>query len=1409
MPENWKAYFLLYILWTVNISDGLSQNNIIFEHINRDNGLPNNSVTAIVQDKHGMMWFAMFNGLVRFNGYDYKYFFNNPKDSNSIADNYVNCLEMAQDGSLLIGHENHGFSIFNHQTESFRKFQHKPSDTNSLNSNHVFSLHGDKKGHVWIGTDKGLNRLDVSTGKFIHYPIVPEHKKNEAFISSILEENDGKLLLFVSGEKIIRFDPESGLSKLIYSISFPINQKRINKGGIIYKDHQDFLWIGAEFDGLSRFQESTGLIKHYNSKNSSIQSNVIMHIMEDHLHRIWVATDGGGLLNYNKEKDDFSAYRYDVKNKSSISSNAVYTVFEDDNSNIWIGTYSAGLNVIKPNKRRFETYTNNGNGSNSLSYKSVLSFADAGMGNVWVGTDGGGLNLFDPEIKKFEYFTKENTGICSNIVKSLARDSAGNIWIGTYADGLCVSNFQKNQFKSYRPSAEISSSTITKLNVWAITKGRNGDIWIGNLDGGLDQFVSSKNQFNHYLHDIKSGVLQNSGVVAILRDKQENIWLGLESQPGLHKLNPSTGIITSFIHQENNKNSLPNTCVQTIMQDSDGKIWVGLKHGGISMLENEKEKKFINYSQARGIPGTTTYGIVEDGHKNLWISTDYGIYVFERNKNSFRSFDKSDGLQSLEFAMNAYYKDKDGFIYFGGSDGFNRFHPDSIHYNKHVPNVLISSLKIFNQEIIPGKEQNGKIYFNKPIYLLDTLFLDHLDNVFTLEFTAVDYASPEKNKFAYRLEGLEENWNNVNSSKRITTYTNLSPGTYIFHVKACNNDGLWNEDGRRLTIIVSPPWWQTLWFKALLLALSLLVAYVYSYLRNKNIILSALVLKREVNLRTSELLEANTLLTEQKQEMVRQYDRILEQQKELLVKKTELEEANIFLETSNNQKSTLISVVSHDVKGPVNNFLTLIQSGQKVANEEVRAILNIAANQAHSLVQMTTDLLQWAMFQRNKSNQSKESVKVADLCNELREELNPFAFEKLVKIEVDVLANLYVLVDRNALKTIIRNICSNAIKFSPFDGTVYLHAREASSENGVLITVRDQGNGIEPDKIPDLFKLKANKGTKGTFGEQGEGIALVFADELAKLNNGRLSVESKLGTGSIFSILMPSGNHLQNLPQFELEQELPAVNSIEISREQQEHYKRILQRKIVILVEDDEILRKYLQTFLCEIVEVYDFSSGEDALLQIQSLSPDLIISDLNLKGMSGFDLIKIIKSDPQTSHISCFIISGEDRTETMARGYEYGIDSYLTKPLDKLELMDRISKHFLQQQQRVKRYFLEADTDVGILTDDPLNKIFLEKLVQFIENKLSDTSLNAQILCDEMGMSRSALYQKLKILTGQSVNDFIKVVRLRKSLELLKGRSFNISQIAYETGFNTPSYYTASFRKHFGFSPSEFLKRK
>lgn len=1036
-----------------------------------------------------MMWFSTFNGLVRFNGYDYKIFEHNPSDSNSLADNLVNCLKLTNDGKILIGHENHGFSIFDYETEKFHRYKHAENVKNSLHSDRVFDLHCDKKGVIWIGTLGGLGKFDTKSGVFSHYKITsPDDKESgENFISSVIEEADGQLLLFVSGKKIARFDPATSSYAFLKSPDLPHPKIRLNRGGIIYKDKQDNIWIGTEYEGIIRFNEKTGAVDFYNTTNSKLTTNVILHFAQDRTGKMWISTDGSGLMEYNYKTDRFNFHQYEPENATAISTNAIYYVYEDRTGHLWIGTYSAGINIIKQNKKRFELYTNGANSQTSLSYKSVLSFADGGNGKVWIGTDGGGLNLFDPKKKTFEWFTKSNSGICSDIIKSLVTDNFGNLWMGTYASGLCRANFEKKQFAHYLPSEKLEPSTIARINVWALGKGKNGDIWIGELDAGLDHYNPNTKAFSHYFYQNDGdGKAKNGSVIALLIDKDENVWIGTETQ-GMHMLNANKNRITTFSNQPNDTRSLPTNNVQTIMQDSDGFIWVGTKQGGISKLTNPAKKEFITYTETEGLAGNTVYGIVEDGHKNLWISTDNGISMFNKTTGQFHTFDKSDGLQSLEFAMNACYKDADGFIYFGGTDGFNRFHPDSIKYNDHKPEVFISGLRLFNKSIVT---KNGYCkYFKKPIHILDTIQLSYSDYVFSLEFAAIDFTTPERNKFAYRLEGFEQEWNYVDANKRIATYTNLTPGTYTFHVRASNNDGLWNEQGRSIVIIVTPPWWQTWWFRLLVILLTSAALLGVYYLRLRQIRERNVVLHKQIKQKTSELEGINTELIE-----------------------------------SNNTKNKLFSIIGHDLRNPVSALSTLtdmLQTNHTILSEKDKShIIDHIQASSTALKLLVNNLLDWALVQSKHLDPHPTIVETRKATEECFKLVKLSAHSKNILLENLCAENHYVFADPNMFHTILRNIVSNSIKFTPKDGRITIESTEIGHEK-ILISITDTGIGMSQQKIDELLSNQKLVSTTGTANEKGSGLGLVVVKEFVEVNKGYLTITSSPEKGTTFMIQLP------------------------------------------------------------------------------------------------------------------------------------------------------------------------------------------------------------------------------------------------------------------------------------------------
>ena len=1116
----------------------IGQGKIEFEHLNRNQGLPTNTITAIVQDKYGMLWLGTQNGLVRFDGYDYKLYVQDPKDSNSIQNNFIDYLGLANDGDLLIGHKGYGFSIYYIETGVFQHFRHDPRNPNSLRNDQVIAMYSDPKGIIWIGTNMGLERFDPKSGRFDHYDIKEAHISRKAAVSSIVQEPDGKLLMYVSGNKIVRFDPRNRTYRFLPITSALNIHIRINRGGVLYLDRKSYLWIGTEFEGLIRYHEKTGEIVRYNTKNSLLKSNVIMQIIEDSFGTVWVATDGGGLMEFDSKVNKPIIHQFDPKDPSSLSSNAVYSICETREGHLWVAAFSAGLNIFKKNKKRFELYNDKGLEGKSLNNKSVLSFADAGNGQIWVGTDGGGLNLFDPQKKTFIYYTKENSSICSNVIKTLLNDNEDNLWIGTYASGLCVANFKKKYFKHFLPTDFSNGKSISRFNVWALSKAKNGNLWIGELDGGLDYYNFENHKFKNYYHifpGLKKLVAPN--FVSVFADNDDNLWVGTQTQ-GAYKISNKGNKTTPFNHRPNDPKSIVSDYIQVITQDTEGRIWIGTKQGGLSMLPNSNAEKFVNFSAKNGLPGNTVFSVIEDHKKDIWIATDNGLCKYAPKTGVFRTFDESDGLQSLEFKTGAVYKEASGHICFGGPEGFNRFHPDSIGYNVHAPEVYISSIKLFNKPIEPKQSYNNKVYFTKPVHLLDTLSLSYSDYVLSIDFTGIDYTSPDKNKFAYMLEGFEKDWNEVDANRRSANYTNLAPGQYVFRVKAANNDGLWNEKGRTLIIIISPPWWQTWWFRILATIAILSALVIFYYWRVRQISARNIFLERAVQERTAELREANERLVnsneeirisneqleKQNFEILKMNEKILFQKKEIVQQKEELEVKNNQLNQINATKDKLISIIGHDLRNPVSALTSLAEMLQtmykSLSEKDIAQIVGHIQSSSTSLKLLVNNLLDWALVQNKHVEPQLKKVQVWKEVEECF---------KLLKLHADgkgiMFNNLcneadFVQADKNMLQTVFRNLVGNAVKFTPKGGSISISS-ERTEKGELLVTITDTGVGMTQEKIDQLHKNQLIGTTAGTSNEKGTGLGLVIVREFIEANQGSLEITSIPNQGTKFKIYLP------------------------------------------------------------------------------------------------------------------------------------------------------------------------------------------------------------------------------------------------------------------------------------------------
>jgi ligand-binding sensor domain-containing protein/signal transduction histidine kinase len=1131
-------YCLICFGFIVSLSTALAQ-PVEFEHINRSHGLPNNTVTSIVQDKYGMMWFGTMNGLVRYDGYDFKVFVSHPNDTNTLSDNFISYLSLTQDGKIIAITQNYGFSIFDQLTETFKQYTHNPDDENSLSDNRVMASYADGKGHLWLGTMNGLNLFDPRTNKFEHFPVKsnsPTIEKHD-FVSAIIGDKDGKLLLYTSASRLVSFNPKSGTYDFIRFPHLPKATLRLHRGGVLYRDNRGFLWVGTEFNGLFRMNEKTGEVKSYTTTNGKLTSDVLLCVKQDRRGRLWVATDGGGLLLYNYVSDTFTPFMYDPENPHSINSNAIYDICEDKNGHLWIGAYASGINVIKNNKRKFESYTNKGKQGKKLSYKSVLAFAKADKGKVWIGTDGGGLNLFDHKTKTFSYFNKSNSGICSDIVKSLHSDSEGNLWVGTYASGLCKVNFEKKKYENFLPFDTRKGMKMSHINVWALAEDRRKEMWVGLLDCGLDRYSPQRKEFQNYTYDKKNEFGLTAGNVLSLKvDKNDHVWVGTETG-GLCVLDHKRDKFVSYKVDTTNKESLKSNCIHTVFEDSDGKIWVGTKQGGLSVLVNRNQKRFQTYTKQDGLPSNTICAIQEDTQKNLWISTDHGLCKFDKLNSTFKSFDVADGLQSQEFNMGASHKDANGYLYFGGVDGFNRFFPDSIKLNTFIPNVYITNIKVFNKNLELRESYQGRSYFNKPVQFLDTLTLRHSDYVFSIQFTATDYTSPEKNQFAYRLLGMEEEWNYVDATKRVATYSHLPAGIYTFQVRASNNDGYWNERGKELVILMLPPWWETWWFKMTVAAFLIFGVILFynmrlSSIRNKNMLLSKLVKYRTEELESvndklqqqnQETIRANKQLESQNEEILKKSKQILLQQSELTKSRDELTVKNLELKDLNANKDKLFSIIGHDLRNPVaalSALTEMLQGNYQHLDDKGRLeIVKHIQSSSQSLNYLVNNLLDWALVQSKHLNPIRKQVEVRKLANDCIKVLSLGALTKGVALQNTCEEGVQVVADPHMLETILRNLIGNAIKFTPREGKVVVSTK--TEQSNIVITIEDTGVGMSQEKKNQLLSSKQGGSTAGTSNEKGSGLGMVIVKEFVEASGGRLEIESTLDKGTTFKVFLP------------------------------------------------------------------------------------------------------------------------------------------------------------------------------------------------------------------------------------------------------------------------------------------------
>lgn len=879
-----KYPVLFLFLFLVNSITNVAQvKHIKFDKISLEHGLSQSSVYSIIQDSKGFMWFGTLDGLNKYDGYKITPYRHKPDQPNSISDNAIQVIFEDDKNTIWVGTRSGGISIYNEIEDRFINMKHEPDNPNSLSDNSITCIVKDENDIVWIGTNNGLNKYNQETKQFTHYFHDKENTNSLSnnSINDILIDDSGNLWI-ATDKGLNYFNPEDEKFIVYHHIAGKMskaNKKSTNKIRTLFIDSDGTLWVGTD-NGLTMRDKRTRTFKtyvHNADENLSLSNNIVNDILEDAEGFLWIATQNG-LNKFDKNSEEFYSYYNDPANPNSLSINHVQTLYQDRTNILWIGTSLGGINKWNRAAEELQVFRHNPYDTYSLSSNQIRTIYEDDSSQIWIGTVDKGLNRWNTKENKFihyEHIPNDPGSISHNHIRSILQDHNGDFWIGTFGGGLNRFYPKTGTFIHFKHDDENPKS-LSNDNIWKVYEDSKNNIWIATYGGGLNHFDPEKGIFTVFEHNPKDPKSISSNLVtSILEDTEGNLWIGTYGG-GLNQFDYKDSTFTHFKYDENDPNSLGNNRIYSIVEDSSRHtIWIGTK-GNLNKFD-KKSGTFIRYDEDNGLPNDVIMGILEDKEGNLWISTNKGLSKFDPLQESFRNYDVRDGLQSNEFLVGSFCKARDGEMFFGGINGFNAFYPQNIKNNPHVPEIVITGFQIFNVE-----QELDSIISEKKV-----INLTYKENFISFDFVALDYILPEKNQYAYKMVGVDKEWNYV-KNRRFATYNSLEPGKYTFKVIGSNNDEVWNKDGASVTIIIEPAFWQTRGFKFSVIGIAILSVFLGVRWRFKRIEKQRNLLEKIVKIRTAEILSQKEEIEAQRDEIeaqrdlaARQRDHISEQKKEI------------------------------------------------------------------------------------------------------------------------------------------------------------------------------------------------------------------------------------------------------------------------------------------------------------------------------------------------------------------------------------------------------------------------------------------------------------------------------------------------------------------------------------------------
>jgi signal transduction histidine kinase/ligand-binding sensor domain-containing protein/CheY-like chemotaxis protein/AraC-like DNA-binding protein len=1336
-------YFALH-LTALSQSAGLR-----FKHLNVQDGLSRSWVKCFLEDQTGFLWIGTADGLNKCDGKNFTIYKYLPSRPNGLNHNQINVIFEDSKGVLWIGTQ----AGLNYYRREFDDFVHCPAI-----QLYVTSIHELRENTLLLGTAGGLFLYNTLSHTSVQL--------YDCYVETIVKDDRGNIWL-ATHKGLLLFNPSDNTITQINAGRHSALSDGFLK--VMFKDSRGGLWVGTVSEGLFYLDyppDHVDQLRIINFKSSpsdpdQITPGAILAIAADEDNNLWVGIENGGINLLNLEvfyqgRYSFTKVVSDPSDFLSLSNNSIHALYRDKQNTMWVGSYAGGADHYNKLLQRFSHHKGMPGAGRSINNKYVNAILDEEH-DLWVGTENG-LSHCDKGTGRWEYFThdfKNKNTIGSNAVLSILRDSKKRLWLGTWNGGLNLFDEKSKSFQRFKHDPQDPAS-IGGNNIRKIIESRDHRIWIGTTGGGVSVYDPLRGTFKRFQEHAGQNSISCDWVVDLIEDHLGNIWISTTEAVDL--LDPRTMRFTTFMHDPANPKSINYNGATCLFIDSRNTMWIGTSNGLNYFVQ--KDSSFRHYTTEDGLPNNFIKSITEDREGNIWLSTNNTLTMLRKGialpeKAEFRSFSVFDDLPGSEFFGHTAFRNVKGELYFGSTNGYFVFDPSNIRNNSTVPKIVFTDLHVNNLAVDINTPDSP---LQRHIGVTSQLKLSRKQNVFTISFAALNFIEPDNNQYAYTLEGFDRQWNYVGHQKS-GTYTNLDPGTYTFRVRASNNDGLWNEKGIALEIIILPAWWETTFAKAVYVALFILGIFFF----RKHTIIS-------VNLK-------NVLWREH-------------------LEKEKSEELALM-------KQQFFANVSHEIRTP----LTLILGPlNKLIKNDDRRIpeLNAIFRNSTRLKMLVDQFLDFSKIESQMTTVYTTRAEILELTKNILADFTDYAGQRNIEMKLETtFSKCVAMIDQDKYEKILTNLLSNAVKSIAGTGSVVTRLEFDADSGKLFVSVADTGRGICSEEAGHIFE-RYYSGPHHLRNANGTGIGLYLVRQLIELQKGNITVVSTVGKGSTFSVTLPLSvsefeagrdDILFYAPESNMQKGIPTHP--ENAPFRFEH--------TVLIIDDNSDMCDYVESILCDEFNIIKEDNASGCIEKIIKYTPDLVISDVMMPEMDGFQLCKLIKEDIRFSHIPVVLLTAKATKTDHIMGYETGADDYVYKPFDEEILKVRV-RNLIIKIQKLRQHFVNHDGIIDrTLQANPLDVKFMEEVLAEIRHNYLDPDFNVNQIIGKMGMSRSLFYKKFKSLSDQSVNDIIKSFRLKTAAKLLAEGNLTVSEVAYECGFTDPAYFSRVFKEYHSVAPKDF----